>query len=441
MRPSLHKKTVLWLVAGLGLGHLVIPKPERWDPEKGGEVRLLASFDAPTGFENLEFNYDSEKTYDPADIADSSVRLQDIKEGKVIVYTPGEPMVRCEAVRKVQELLVQEAGVSLKIDGIAGPLTTSGIGTGKLGAARWYACSRGLKDRSGAITKELLSALETKLPALPLVTEERASLEEVALERLDINGEPVVFRFRDQDQIYCPGYRQAQLLMEVAGIDLGYYGADGYFGKDGYNRLLPTYLQSRGINAPTDRITAEVAQALMLKMPPLSVKLELKNLSKQAWFGTLDLSWQKAIFKFAASQSAETRTSFFYILNTEIFRDLNPILMRQALNVIFNCGENNLRLLAQVFSLKTYTSQKPFVLDTAYDKGRTPLISWLHEIACGKLDPQITDEMRPGIINSLIKDIIFPHTYAQDNHGTCAPIQVFKYFYFRYPGEAFRLAT
>ena len=126
-------------------GYKSLTKSESWNPERGGEVRLLANSDKPIGFENLEFHYDPAKTYDQEDIADSSVTLEEIKKGKVIVFRPGVPMVRCDAVKKVQELLVKETGIRLKIDGIAGPLTTNGIGSDKMGAARWYACSRGLK--------------------------------------------------------------------------------------------------------------------------------------------------------------------------------------------------------------------------------------------------------------------------------------------------------
>ena len=109
-------------------------------------------------------------------------------------------------------------------------------------------------------------------------------------------------------------------------------------------------------------------------------------------------------------------------------------------DILWDWREENLKLLVGVFSRKDFNGE-PVLLDKAYDKDRTPLISYLHEIACGELDPRITDEMRSEILCSLIEDIFFPYRYKQGDKGTCAPITIYRYFFYRYPGEAFRLAA
>ena len=159
---------------------------------------------------------------------------------------------------------------------------------------------------------------------MPPVTERGASLKDVALERLDMKGKPVVFYYRKNGQFFCSGYQQAQMLMEKAELDLGHYGADGLFGEDSYTRLLPMYLRSRGINAPRDRITAEVAQALIDNMPPISIKKQLKRIAKEGWFKSLSKQWRQAIIRFVHESDSQSRMNFFQVLSTEIFQNLDP---------------------------------------------------------------------------------------------------------------------
>ncbi|MCB0318030.1 MAG: hypothetical protein KDD56_04680 [Bdellovibrionales bacterium] len=294
MQNKQHKIAIAALTATLGLGNFVLSKIKSdWNPEKGGVVKALAEFDNPKPLDSLtmpisDFIEEEQKTK-PVDL-NQKITLEDIRIGKVIInYDPEKQMYFSETVKEIQILLSQATGIQLQIDGIVGPLTTNGIGTNSIGAARWYACSRGLKDRSGAITAELLLALETNMPALPLLAIGEASLADIANERLSLSGTPIIISHKEHGQFFSKAYQEAQFFMQEAGIDLGHYGADGYFGQDGVTRLLPTYLRSRGINVASYALTPLIAKALIDQKPPLSVQEEIRNIISKKWFKELIL--------------------------------------------------------------------------------------------------------------------------------------------------------